>query len=114
MTEYRIRDLTRTVRTKIEECMGEECGNEDCECWLWTGAVDRYGYGSVKMKGVVLISHRYVYEKLVGPIPDDMDIDHLCVGHRSCQNPAHMEPVSRSENSRRANHRRWVEGYRRG
>ena len=113
MSEYNIRDLTRTVRTKLEECMGEDCGNEDCDCWIWTGALDAYGYSSFKLKGKVLKTHRYVYEKLVAPIPDDLDIDHLCTGHRNCCNPAHMEPVTRSENSIRANHRRHVEGYRR-
>ena len=108
----KISDLTRTVRTKIEEC---DC--HDDPCWLWTGALDSSGYASIKMKAKVIIVHRYVYQKLVGPIElegdDDPTIDHLCTGHRSCVNPAHMEIVSRSENSTRANHRRHYEGYAR-
>jgi uncharacterized protein YqfB (UPF0267 family) len=69
------------------------------------------------MKGTVRVVHRYVYEKLVGPIEldgvDDVTIDHLCKGHRNCQNINHMELVSRSENSIRANVRKNQEGYRR-
>lgn len=94
-------DLTRTVRTKITVC--------SCGCWLF-GTTDRYGYGRFKLKGRQQRAHRYVYESLVGPIPDDCDIDHLCDRHRNCVNPEHLEPVSRSENARRANARRKQQG----
>jgi len=113
--EYRDQ-LTRTVRTKLEVCdvEGCVCGNE---CIVWTGALDSSGYASIKMKGKVLIVHRYIWEKLVGPIEleddDDATIDHLCKGHRNCMNVNHMEVVSRSENSVRANHRKHVEGWSR-
>ena len=100
--EYRSA-LTRTVRTKLELCE-----DEGCECVLWVGALDSSGYAS--------IVHRYVYEKLVGPIEldgeDDVTVDHLCEGHRNCMNIHHMELVSRSENSIRANDRK-RSGYRR-
>ena len=131
------KQLTRTIRTKLEQCP-----DEGCDCILWTGALDSSGYASVKMKGTVLIVHRYVFEKLVGPIemkcgacdgvglidkhvsgdecPDcdgtgldpDATIDHLCKGHRHCMNPEHMEVVTRTENSVRANERRHDPAYR--
>jgi hypothetical protein len=47
------------------------------------------------------LAHRVAYEALVGPIPDGMTIDHLCRNKR-CLNPAHMELVTRGENTRRA------------
>lgn len=90
--------LTRLFRTKITVC--------DCGCWLFA-RVDRYGYGSFKFNGSNVVAHRYAYSRLVGEIPADCDIDHLCDRHRNCVNPAHMEPVSKSENARRANARRW-------
>ena len=74
------------------------------------------------MRGTVFIVHRYCFEQLVGPIKlecedgtldPDPTIDHLCTGHRNCQNPDHMEIVSRTENSVRANHRRHQEGHSR-
>lgn len=39
-------------------------------------------------------------EWLVGPIPADHDIDHVC-GNSLCVNPAHLEPVTPHENRRR-------------
>ena len=94
-------DLTRDFRTKTTVCP-----DDDCDCWLFA-RVDRYGYGSFKYRGKNLIAHRFSYERLVGEIPDDLTIDHLCDRHRNCVNPAHFELVSRSENSIRANRRRW-------
>jgi hypothetical protein len=46
-------------------------------------------------------AHRVVWELWRGPIPDGLDIDHLCRTTWCC-NPSHLEPVTRSENIRRA------------
>ena len=112
---YDHRDLTRTVRTKIRISETHEHAGQPC--WEWTGSCDSSGYANVKMHGRLVLVHRYTYTKLVGPIKlegdDDATLDHLCKGLRQCVNPAHMEIVSRSENSTRANRRRWKEGYSR-
>lgn len=96
--------VTRTVRTKIVVC--------DCGCWVWTGSLDRHGYANVKMHGKRVLVHRYIFDRVVGPLGADDTIDHLCDRHRSCVNPDHFEAVPRSENSRRANVRRWHGGDR--
>ncbi len=62
-------------------------------CWYWTGAVTSKGYGSVAAGGKVVSTHRRAYELLVGPIPDGLQIDHLCENKRCC-NPAHLEAVT--------------------
>ncbi len=70
-------------------------------CWLWTGRLNRGGYGVGYADRAVRV-HRWAYELLHGPIPDGLDIDHLCRVRR-CVNPAHLEAVTRRENLRRGN-----------
>ena len=69
-------------------------------CWEWIGPLNRKGYGFVQIDRVKKNAHRAVYEHLVGPLPRNLHLDHLCRNKR-CVNPAHMEPVSAAENNRR-------------
>jgi hypothetical protein len=67
-------------------------------CWMWTGNIHTNGYG--KFGGTHALTHRYAYQNLIGEIPDDLTIDHLC-RVKLCVNPWHMEPVPAGVNSRR-------------
>lgn len=72
-------------------------------CWNWLGTTVRETYGVINeggRKGGLVYTHRLAYERLVGPIPAGLDLDHLCRNKRCC-NPAHLEPVTRSENTKR-------------
>lgn len=66
-------------------------------CWLWKGSIFNNGYGQFKANGKGGPAHRYAYELLVGPIPDEMVLDHLC-RVRACVNPDHLEVVTEREN----------------
>lgn len=70
-------------------------------CWLWTGAMNNAGYAQVHFRGKTCLAHRLIYELLVGPIPQGLDLDHVkdrgCK-HRHCINPEHLEPVTRQVN----------------
>jgi len=48
-----------------------------------------------------------MYEYFKGPVPDGLELDHLC-RVRSCCNPDHLEPVTHKENIRRGFLRRGV------
>jgi hypothetical protein len=68
-------------------------------CWLWQGTIST-GYGRLKTRSGSTLVHRIVYELLVGPIPERLDIDHLC-RVRHCCNPEHLEAVTHSTNCKR-------------
>jgi hypothetical protein len=61
-------------------------------CWIWTGA-QAAGYGVIWVDRRNVGTHRVSYELLVGPIPEDLVLDHLC-RNALCCNPAHLEPVA--------------------
>lgn len=69
-------------------------------CWIWTGATIPTGYGQVRGAGMNHRAHRVAYELVIGPIPDGLELDHLC-SNRGCVNPDHLEPVRHAENIRR-------------
>lgn len=69
----------------------------DTGCWNWTGPLRGKGYGVLHINGKRFIAHRWFYERLVGPIPLGLCLDHLCRNKR-CVNPAHLEPVTNREN----------------
>lgn len=71
-------------------------------CWPWEGRINKDGYGMAYERSTkkYIVAHRMVYTAIKGPIPESMQIDHLC-RNRSCVNPSHLEPVTQQENIRR-------------
>ena len=68
---------------------------------MWQGHRHRAGYGMVVHQGRHWYVHRLVYVTAIGPVPDGLELDHLC-RNRACANPDHLEVVTHDENMRRS------------
>jgi hypothetical protein len=68
-------------------------------CWEWTSTRMSAGYGQMwdGTRGRTQGAHRLFYEAFIGPIPEGLELDHLC-RNRACVRPDHLEPVTRREN----------------
>lgn len=89
-------------------------------CWLWTGPTDSSGYGVIATSNGQQRVHRFSYLAHKGPFDLELQIDHAChtwavaagtcsadqerCQHRRCANPAHLEAVTASENTKRQDH----------
>jgi hypothetical protein len=70
------------------------------DCLVFTGCIEKSGYGRISENYRSVLAHRVSYEAAKGPVPDGLQLDHLC-RNRACCNPDHLEPVTRSENAKR-------------
>lgn len=70
------------------------------DCIVWDKALSAAGYGVRNVDGVVQYVHRLAYVEAQGPVPEGLELDHLC-RNRACYNAAHLEAVTHAENMKR-------------
>ena len=91
------------ARRAVIDRIADRVALNDAGCLVWLGSINAYGYGQVRVGAradgdhTVRQVHRVLYEVVVGPVPDGLDLDHLC-RNRACCRPEHLEPVTRLEN----------------
>jgi hypothetical protein len=103
----------KASRTPVKERIQARVTVDPGGCWLMDGRL-RNGYALIRdAEGKQRDAHRVVYEEYVGPIPEGLQLDHVChtldkdcagghsCPHRRCVNPAHLEPVTQRENALR-------------
>lgn len=84
-------------------------------CWLWKGPImASTGYGYAANGGYRGSAHTFMFQHFVGPVPEGMELDHVCHSadlscqggltcpHRPCVRPDHLEIVTSAENVRRS------------
>jgi hypothetical protein len=89
----------------MERFMSHAEVDPDTDCWMWTGALrdGRYGAFSPEgRRGSLAMAHRWIYEQMVGPIPEGQQLDHFVCARTSCVNPDHVRPTSARENTVRS------------
>lgn len=75
-------------------------------CWPWPGKPTPDGYGYVWLEPTPYgyqtscPVHCYMYDALVGPIPEDHHMHHRCE-KRPCWHPLHLESVTPTEHCER-------------
>jgi hypothetical protein len=82
--------------------------NEEQGHWMWQGTTlgsnrnHQYGgfQASTRTADGKVYAHRWIYEQIVGPIPDGYQVDHVC-RIKLCVNPEHLEAVTPQKNHRR-------------
>ena len=75
------------------------------DCWEWQAYKDRKGYGQFWHAGMMRWAHRWSYALFIDEIPPGETVDHIC-HNPSCVCPAHLQVMSRVENTVKGNHRR--------
>lgn len=68
------------------------------DCLLWTGPLDRDGYGGFWLRGATRRAHRVAWFDANGEVADGFVVNHTC-RQRSCVNPQHLHLVTVQENA---------------
>ena len=81
-------------------------------CWLWIGAKNQQGYGTILFNGKIRLAHRVSYEITIGYLDRSSLLLHDC-DVPACVRPSHLRPGTQLENMRQMHERgRALKGYR--
>jgi hypothetical protein len=87
-------------KTKLRDRFLAKVGPLDpvTTCREWQGTMSCTGYGLISVQGRYRGAHRVAYELFKGPVPDGLDVHHICRNPR-CVSWDHLQAVTRSQNA---------------
>ena len=71
------------------------------DCWIWEAKQNGDGYGLIKIKGKVYLTHRVAWRIFHKEDPGAVRLLHSC-NNPSCVNPVHLRKGSQAENNAQA------------
>ena len=86
------------TRVSLEERLLRKVEKQPGGCWIWQGETNQ-GYGQINLSGRRRTVHRVAYEVWIEPIPEGLQVQHLC-GNRGCCNPDHLATGTAQESAR--------------
>lgn len=75
----------------------------DGGCHEWVGSIrpsgkgGKYAYGQIWWEGKSWLAHRWVWIRANGPVPDGLELDHIC-RNKLCVNVEHLRAVTHGVN----------------
>lgn len=110
------RKLHQFLKSKYcsQECFGASCQNGLAQaltlieqrihhdpltgCHVWPGSrTERDGYGQITIRGERCLVHRVIWEHRNGPVPEGLQIDHIC-RNCTCCNIEHLRLLRPEQN----------------
>ena len=79
---------TSAGTASLEERLLGKIDKQQDGCWIWRGHAEN-GYGRIVALGRRHVVHRVAYELWIEPVPEGLQVQHLCDNRRCC-NPAHL------------------------
>lgn len=110
MTDTNVPRRTGRPPQPVKERFMKYVRTSESGCWMWTGSINKWGYGSFIYEGKKMNAHRVSYILYKGEIPEGLQVGHAChdkapecaggisCQHRRCVNPAHLEPQTCQQN----------------
>jgi HNH endonuclease len=90
---------SRTLEGQFSYCRSRDSGLPT-PCRIYRGSKSSDGYAQFFFEGKMLVAHRALWERLIGPVPSGKVVVRRC-GHKDCLELSHLYLADESEKWKR-------------